>query len=240
MEPNENPLPVAGISPRTAALVAGLGLLAMAVLAAFANFYILPTLVVPGDAAGTAANIEASAGLFRVAITCFLIVAILDIVVAWALYLVLKPANGSVALLSAWFRVVYAAIFAVAVNNLFGVLHLLTGAGYLGAFGADQVQAQVMLDLSAFRSGWDIALVFFSLHLFLLGYLVFVSGYMPKWLGILVVVSALGYLIDAFGAFLLPSYGLSIASVTFVGELVLMVWLLWKGVRGIDIRPAPG
>ena len=94
--------------------------------------------------------------------------------------------------------------------------------------------AQVTLSLGAFRSGWDIALVFFGLHLLVLGYLVFTSGYSPKWLGIFVIVAGLGYLVDSFGKILLPSYNLTIASFTFVGEVLLMIWLLWKGIKGFD------
>ena len=234
MNPDRDTSRGGAMSLRSAALVAGLGLLVMAVLAAFSNFYVLQNLVVPGDAAKTAANIIASAGRFRIAICCFLIVAVLDVVVAWALYLLLKPANRDLSLLAAWFRVVYAAIFALALTNLLTVLQLLTGADYLKVLGANQLYAQVTLSLGAFRSGWDIALVFFGLHLLVLGYLVFTSGYSPKWLGIFVIVAGLGYLVDSFGKILLPSYNLTIASFTFVGEVLLMIWLLWKGIKGFD------
>jgi hypothetical protein len=234
MNPDRDTSRGGAMSLRSAALVAGLGLLVMAVLAAFSNFNVLQNIVVPGDAAKTAANIIASAGLFRIAICCFLIVAVLDVVVAWALYLLLKPANRDLSLLAAWFRVVYAAIFALALTNLLTVLQLLTGADYLKVLGANQLYAQVMLSLGAFRSGWDIGLVFFGLHLLVLGYLVFTSGYSPKWLGIFVIVAGLGYLVDSFGKILLPSYNLTIASFTFVGEVLLMFWLLWKGIKGFD------
>jgi hypothetical protein len=234
MNPDRDTSRGGAMSLRSAALVAGLGLLVMAVLAAFSNFYVLQNLVVPGDAAKTAANIIASAGRFRIAICCFLIVAVLDVVVAWALYLLLKPANRDLSLLAAWFRVVYAAILALALTNLLTVLQLLTGADYLKVLGANQLYAQVMLSLGAFRSGWDIGLVFFGLHLLVLGYLVFTSGYSPKWLGIFVIVAGLGYLVDSFGKILLPSYNLTIASFTFVGEVLLMIWLLWKGIKRFD------
>jgi hypothetical protein len=222
------------ISLRTAAVVAGLGLLMMAILAAFANFSVFQNLVVPGDAKTTADNIMASGGLFRIGICSFLVVAILDIVVAWALYVLLKPVNKSISLLAAWFRVVYAAIFAIALNNLFSALQLLNGTDYLKAIETNQLQVQAMLFLSEFRYGWDIGLVVFGLHLFVLGYLVFQSGYIPRWLGLLLAVAALGYLVDSFGKFLLPNYNVSIAQFTFVGEVLLIFWLLWKGIKGFD------
>ena len=129
MNPDRDTSRGGAMSLCSATLVAGLGLLVMAVLAAFSNFYVLQNIVVPGDAAKTAANIIASAGLFRIAICCFLIVAVLDVVVAWALYLLLKPANRDLSLLAAWFRVVYAGYCSpLALTNLLTVLQLLTGA----------------------------------------------------------------------------------------------------------------
>lgn len=224
----------ADISLRKAAIVAGIGLLIMAILAPFANFFVLQSLIVPGDAEATANNIIASERLFRISICSFLIVAILDVVVAWALYVLLKPVNKSLSLLSAWFRLVYAAIFGIALVNLFNVLQLLSGAKYLTVFEPDQLHAQVMLFINAFNNGWDIGLVIFGLHLFVLGYLVFKSGYFPRILGILVIVASLGYLIDSFGKFLLPNYNITIAMFTFIGEVLLIFWLLWRGIKGFD------
>ena len=193
--------------------------------AAFGN------LVVAGDAAKTARNIVDNELLFR-AITCgFLIVAILDVVVAWALYVFLRPVNRSIALLAAWLRVVYAAVFAAALSNLFVAVRLLTGADSLKAFGTGQLNAQVMMSVNAFNDGWDAALVIFGLHLLVLGYLVFKSGYIPRVLGILVMIASLGYLIDSFGGVISVGYNANVAQFTFVGEVLLMVWLLWKGVR---------
>lgn len=224
--------PSTNISLRTAAMVAGLGLLVMAILAGFANFSVFQSLVVSGDAKTTAENILASAGSFRVGIFFFLIVAILDVVVAWALYILLKPVNSNLSLLAAWFRIVYAAIFAIALTNLFNVLQLLTGADYLKVFEADQLYAQGMLSLSAFQSGWAIGLVIFGLHLLVVGYLAFKSGYIPPWLGVLLVIAGAGYIVDSIGKFLVPNYNLTIAAFTFVGEVLLIFWLLWKGLKG--------
>ena len=95
---------IADISLRKAAIVAGFGLLIMSILAPFANFYVFPSLIVPGDGATTANNIMANELLFRSGICSFIIVIILDVVVAWALYVLLKPVNKSLSLLTAWFR----------------------------------------------------------------------------------------------------------------------------------------
>ncbi len=222
---------IADISLRKAAIVAGFGLLIMSILAAFANFYILPSLIVPGDAATTANNIMANELLFRIGICSFTIVIVLDVVVAWALYVLLKPVNKSLSLLAAWFRLVYATIFGIALANLFNVLRLLSDADYVTVFDIDQLYAQVMLSLNAFSDGWQIGYVFFGLHLFVLGYLVFKSGYIPKILGVLLIIAGLGYLIDSYAIFLLPNYEATIGYVTFIGEVLFMLWLLFKGAK---------
>jgi hypothetical protein len=232
--------PTADISPRQAALVAGLGLLLMTFLAPIANFGVLQKLIVPGDAAITAQNIAAGQGLFRLAIGAFFAVAVLDVVIGWALYIRFQPINRSLSLLAALFRVVYATMLGVAVTNLVSALQLVGGADFLKAFGTDQLQAQMMVLLSAFQSGWDLALIVFGLHLFTLGLLVFQSGKGKglRGLGVLVVVAGLGYVVDGCGKLLLPDYSLTVGAYTFVGEALLMFWLLWKGIRGTDSKRA--
>jgi hypothetical protein len=222
------------VSPRTAALVAGLGLLMMAILAPFANFYVLQNLVVANDAKATADKIMASSGLFRLGIVCFLIVAVLDVIVAWALHVLLEPVNKSLSLLAAWFRVAYAAVFAIALIPLLGVVQLLSGAEYLKGLETNQLHAQVMLSLSAFHDGWDLGLVIFGCHLLGLGYVLFKSGFVPQWLSILVSIAGGGYLADSFGKFLIPNYNITVAAFTFVGEFLLIFWLLWKGIKGFE------
>jgi Domain of unknown function (DUF4386) len=227
----------ADVSQRTAATVAGLSLLLMAILAPIANFYALGNLVIANDAKATAENILASSELFRIGIGCFLIVAVLDVIVAWALHVLLAPVNKSLSLLAAWFRVVYAAVFAIALMPLLGVVQLLSGAEYLKGLETNPLQAQVMLSLSAFKSGWDLGLAIFGFHLLVLGYLIVKSSFIPKWLGALVSIAGIGYLVDSFGKILIPDYSITVAMFTFVGEFLLIFWLLWKGIKGFDQRP---
>src|SRR5207253_7625173 len=223
----------ADISLRHAALVAGLGLLLMTFLAPIANFGVLQKLIIPGDAAITAQNIAAAQGLFRLAIGAFCVVAVLDVVIGWALYLRFQAVNRSLSLLAALFRVVYATMLGVALTYLVSALQVVGGADFLKAFGTDQMQAQMMVLLGAFQSGWDLALIVFGLHLFVLGILVFRSGKTGlRVVGTLVTAAGVGHLIDGVGKVLVPNYGLTIAMYTFVGEPLLMLWLLWKAIRG--------
>lgn len=217
-------------SPSMAALIAGFGLLMMAILAPFANFFALENLVVSNDAKATVGNILAAEGLFRLGVSGFVVVVVLDVIVAWALHVLFEPLNRNLSLLAAWLRVAFAAAFAIALNPLLNVLQLLTSTESSG-LEPSQVQAQVMLALGAFRSGWDIALVFFGAHLIVLGYLTVHSSFIPRWLSALLGIAGLGYVADSFGKFLFADYHLTIALFTFVGEFLLIFWLLWRGFR---------
>ncbi len=157
----------ADISLRQAAIVAGLGLLLMFLPAVFMNFFVLGSLIVPGDAAETANNIMANELQFRIGICSFIIVIILDVLVAWAFYVFLKPVNKSLSLLAAWFRLLYTVVFGLALLYLVTVLRLLSDADYLTVFGTDQLHAQVMLSLNAFSDGWAIGYVCFLAFIYL-------------------------------------------------------------------------
>jgi hypothetical protein len=219
------------------ALVAGIGLLVMAVLAGLANFGAIERLVTDGDATKTAHDILASPGWFRFAIVAMVLVAILDVIVAWALFVFLKPVHEGASRLAAWMRVAYAAVFAVAVSQLVGTLNLLSDADYLKTFSAAQLRTQALLKIDAFHDIWNVSLVFFGLYLVLIGALAFRSGYVPKFVGVLVVIAGIGYLVDSFGSLLVANYSLKVGALTFVGEVVLMIWLLVKG-RSVATRAA--
>ena len=229
---------VADISPHQAARTAGFLYLMIIVSGIFAEFFVRQSLIVPGDAATTANNIMASEWLFRLGIASDLIMIICDVALALIFYLLLKPVNNSLSLLASFFRLAQASILAINLLNLFFVLQLLSGAGYLTVFGADQLHALILLFLDAHRIGYSIGLVLFGMSLFILGYLVFKSGYFPGILGIFLIVASLGYLIDSFASFLLPSYddyeaifALVVFLPAFIGELSFCLWLLIKGVK---------
>ena len=215
----------------TAALIAGIGLLIMAIAAPFAELYVYPQLIVPENAAETVQNILANQGLFTSAIFGYLIAFICDVVVAWALYVLLKPADEHLSLLTAWFRLAYTVIALVALLNLVTVLRLLNPSAYLTGFQPDQVYVQVMLSLDAFKSHWYFGLLFFGIHLGLLGYLVFRSKYIPRIVGVLLVITGIGYLLTTLRPYLFPNINMDFAEYTFYGELIFMLWLLIKGPR---------
>lgn len=218
-----------GMSLRQAALTAGFGYLLMPV--AFAELYAMPRLVVPGDIEQTAHNLAAHGGLFLAAILCYLVTFISDVVIAWALYVLLAPVNRSLSRLTAWFRLMYTAIALVGLLQLVTVYRVVDAPDYRAAFGPGPLHAQVQLLLDSFRFDWSFSLVLFGIHLMLLGVLICRSGYIPRTIGILLVVNGAGWVTDSLRPYLYPHAPLGFVLVTFFGELVFMAWLLARGWR---------
>jgi len=154
-------------------------------------------------------------------------------------YVLLRLVNRTVALLMGWLRLGYAAMFAAALTNLLDVAQLLGMSEGL-TLPPEQLDAQVMMSLTSFHSGFEgIALAIFGLHLFALGYLVFKSTNFPRFLGALVAVAGAGYLFDSFGTILGPNYALTVGAYTFLGEVLLIFWLLWRAVKGFPADEIP-
>jgi hypothetical protein len=208
---------------RRASTTAGLALLGVAVFAAFGYVGVVDRLAVEDDAAETAANITGSETMFRLALASLLAAAALDVVVAWGLFRVFEPVSSGLSMLTAWFRIVYAGIFIVAIGQLAGVLRLLPEA--------EELSAQVLSGVDAYEDIWSAGRVLFAVHLVLLGVLVWRAPYAPTILGILLVVAGLGYAVDGFGVVLFADYGIEVATFSFVGEAVLIFWLLLRGRR---------
>jgi hypothetical protein len=233
------------LSPRQYALITGWTLLCMALLAGFSYGYVFSNLFVNDNAtanatatnaAATAANIRASEGLFRGGILGFVGVLVLDIVAAWSLYYVLQPVSKSLSLLAAWLRLAYTAVFGVAFLNLIIVTQLTNNTIYLGTLGAEPLTAHTMLFVNSFQAMWSLSLIVFAIHLLFVGFLVMKSGFMPKWLGLLVIFAGLCYLVNDSANLLFAEYVVLkprveqfIAAPMALGELALAIWLLARG-----------
>lgn len=221
------------VSLRTAALVAGFGYIIIFVLGFFA--FALEDLIVSGDAATTANKIAASESQFRAGIASSLIVLVADLVVGWALYVYLKPVNRSISLLTAWFRLIYVAVALSAFVGLFSLSKILSGAT---AVELGQLDTLTALSLTLYQYGFNVGFVFFGLHILGLGYLILKSDYVPRVLGVLLIIAALGYQIDSFASLLSSSYAnndtlflVFVAVPAIVSELALTLWLLTRGVN---------
>src|SRR5829696_449415 len=183
-------------SPRAMARLAGFLYLLIAVCSGFSFGYVRTTLIVPGDATATAGNIMASEWLFRLGIAGDAVVFLSEIVLIAILYALLKPISKTLSLAAALARLAMVVMQGMNLLNYFFVLLLLSGAGYLTVFEPDQLHALVLLFLNAYEYVALIWGTFFGLHTLLLGYLVYKSGYFPRVLGLLLLLSSFGYLID--------------------------------------------
>jgi len=188
-------------------------------------------LIVPGDAATTANNIVASKSVFTLSIFMDLTVQVVFIFLVLYLFKLLKVVNKSQAMLMVVLFLVSVPIAMLNAVNHFAALLLSSGADYLAAYTAEQLHSLVPLFLELNEYGIYIAYIFWGLWLFPLGYLVFKSGFLPKILGIYLMISCFGYLIDFVTFFFFPDFGVSINMVTGWAELFLCLWLLIKGVN---------
>ena len=218
------------INPNRIARVAGMLYLIIFCLGIFAELFVRQSLIVPGDAATTVNNIMASESLFRISLVSDLIRHTFLILLPLVLYQLLKPVGKNIALLMVIFALAGVPIALLNMLNHFAALLLLSGADYLTAFEADQLHAQVMFFLDLYEYGAFIP-QFLGLWLLPLGYLVFKSGFLPRILGILLMIGCFGYVIDAVLFFLFASSAATLSLFAFIGELLFALWLLIKGVN---------
>jgi hypothetical protein len=215
-------------SKRKFALLAGISLIIMAIVAGFAYGYIFQSVYISGDAVKTLANLKNSLFLFRIFIFLFLVVLILDIIVSWAFYFFFVRDNKMLSLLSSWIRLVYSALLGISFLSLLNVLQLLK----LPA----QDSELILLCLDSFLDMWSLGLIVFGSHLLILGYLIFTSGYIPKFIGVLTLLASISYISSNTANLLLDNYTLYKPLVDTVlslpmaaGELGIAIWLIVKG-----------
>jgi hypothetical protein len=221
---------------KSIARVAGILYLIMIVFGMAAQI-IRGNLLVTDNITATISNIMASESLFKVAFVSDLVMATCYLLFAWALYVLLKPVNKNVALLFMLLTTASVAIMCLNMLNNFAVLILLNGTGYLTAFGAVQLDALVQLFLAMHHYGYCIAQISFGLWLLPLGYLAIKSGFLPRILGILLIIATFGNLLVFFSTFLLPGYE-SYGDALAILEIPFGLWLLIMGVK--NRIPVPG
>lgn len=223
-----------GISLGQAALMAGVGLLVVTITAPFAQFYVFPSLLAPGDAALTVQNLSESRGLLLAGIMAYLVNYTFDIIVAWALYVLLVPVNRSLSLLAFVVCLIYIAMALAGVLNYVEVFRLLGSPEARAALGSEQLNAQVYVLFNSYQYDWGFSLVVFGFVLLLRGYLVFFSRYVPSVFGVLLAIAGVGYVAYVLGLYIAPDVDLGFLVFTFLAEPLFMLWLLIKGWRIAD------
>jgi Domain of unknown function (DUF4386) len=221
--------------PQRYARTGGALYLAIIVLGAFAEGYVTDRLIVSGDAAATAHNILGSPGLWRLGVAGDFIVVLLAVPLLWIEYLLLRPVSKSLVLLAVLFNLVSLAVEAISKLPLLLVTSALGTADYLKAFEPQQLQVLASLALKAHGIAFNIALIFFGFTCLVNGYLIFRSGYLPRFVGVLLQIAGLSYLIACFAALFAPSFADMILPAILlpplIGESSFCLWLLVKGVN---------
>jgi len=223
-------------SNKKKARVAGLIYLGVVISGLIGLMYIPSKLIETGNALSTFQLIKKSAPLLRYwiisGLTCYTLFLFLPL----ALYRLLKPVQENIAKLMVILAILSVPVYYTNVQNLFGILSLITDANNYFGLSSEQIQTQVSLYLDQYNNGMRVIHIFSGLWLFPFGYLVYKSGFLPKLLGILLMLGCFGYLINFLGYLLFPGYSeLGVSSYmslpASLGEIGSCLWLLIVGAK---------
>lgn len=228
-------------TPRTAARCAAGGYLAVFVLAILANFLALAPVLQPNDPAATAAALRDSETAFRLGAVGFLGIFVIDVFIAWALWVLFRPVHRDLSLLAAWLRLTYTLVLGAALGFLYSALWLTATPGALG----DGHDDAVLLALQTFDFTWVAGLAAFGAHLLVLGVLL-LKARGPRWIAWFLLAAGVAYVVDTVAHLVLADYealaDLFLAMVavpSIVGEMSFAVWLLLVAT-GRRAAPAAG
>ncbi len=174
---------------------------------------------------------------FRLALVVALVSAFLFLMAAWGLYVLLRPVNEHLALLFLLLNAVGVAIQCASYFPLISALLQGNAASHMQGYSAEQLEGLAYLSIGLYKTGFVTAQLFFGTWLFPLGYLVYKSGFLPRFLGVILMLDGIGVLIWFLQVLLLPGYpaiSYPAFALGFVAEVGLGLWLLVKGVKVID------
>jgi hypothetical protein len=236
-------------SPQAYARIGGALYLIIIVLGAFAEGFVSNKLVAPGDIAATAHNIMGAPMLWKLSVAGDLIVVLCAVPLLWIEYLLLRPVSKQLIVLGVMFNLVSLAVESISKLFLLAISPTLGNAQYLKAFGPEQLQVLANLAFESHDIAFNIALIFFGLTCLVNGHLIFKSGYLPKFIGVLMQIAGLSYLIACFAALFAPTLSDQLTPAILIppliGESSFCLWLLIKGVNlakwrervSVDFRP---
>jgi hypothetical protein len=205
---------IADISLRQAARIVGIAFIVSFILVVIVGNFILPNFVNPGNTETLANDIKENEQLFSIAIFMYLIILALDAAIALGFFILLKPTNRILASLSANLRLLYVIIMVISVIAL----------------------AFQFIDVSSYGTWKLIGYLFFTCHILVTGFTVFMSGYIPRIFGVLLIIAFFSYILAFYVSFLVPEVLLFIFMLfMIIGELSLSLWLLLKGAKLPDV-----
>lgn len=222
-------------SPQFYVRLAGLFYLVIIILGLFGESYVRGTLVVAGDAAATAQNIQASASLWRLGIFSDLMMQVLDIPIIVLMYLLFQRVSPGLNLTATLFNLIQTAVLVANKLVLLLPLILLGGATYFSAFSTEQLAAWSYLAVRIYNYGFAAGLIFFGIACVIRSYLIIKSELFPKLIGWLLLLAGLCYLVNSAALLVLPNFAPLLFPWVFlpvlVGELTLSLWMMLKGMN---------
>jgi hypothetical protein len=222
-------------SPKLYARIGGVLYLYIILAGIFAELFVRGKLVVSGDATATARNILAFETRWRVAFSAEVLWLACAVALTMIFYVLMRVVNRNIALMGAFFALMSIAVEATSTLLHFAPVLVLGGEGYLKVFDVQQLNSLALLSAKLFEYGFGISLVFFGFEELFRGYLISRSGFFPRLLGILVIISGLSYLTNSFTLFLSPTLSARIFPVFVVTagvpEMLLTLWLIVVGLN---------
>jgi len=217
------------------ARIAGFLYLLIIIFGLIAQIFVRDNLVDYNNATITAKNILASESWYRFGFVSELLMLVCDIGVTTILFILLKETNKYLTLLSTLFRLASIVILSVTALSHYAALSFLNGQNFLDVFHVDQLNAFALLTIKLHGTGYNISLVFFGFHLIVLGYLIYLADIFPKYIGILLLIGGICYIINSFTWFLFPSLVKMIYPAILIpcalGEWIFCFWLIIKGTK---------
>jgi hypothetical protein len=220
------------MSPQTYARTGGVLYLFIIVAALFGEAFVRGTLIVEGDAAATASNILGSETLFRVGLAGEMLTCVCDVTLAVILYVLLEPVSRPLAMLGAFFRLTFIAVYSVAKLFEIAALVLLRRTD----LEPQALHGLAYASLRVHSLGYGASLLFFGFCCVVFGYLIYRSTYLPKTIGLLLVIGGACYVVFSLAQMLAPTFAAKVLFPwlllpAFPAELGLCLWLLVKGVH---------
>ncbi|MDA3613809.1 DUF4386 domain-containing protein [Polluticaenibacter yanchengensis] len=220
--------------------IAGLLYLGVVLTGIFSLMYVPSKLINYDNAALTFQNIRSSEILFRFGIAGGLLCYIFFLFLPVVLYRLLKPVNENMAKIMVLLAVISVPMYFINAQNQLTALSIVNNPDAFTASTAEQIQSQVLFYISQYNDGMRLIHIFSGLWLLPFGYLVFRSGFLPKWLGIILMIGCVGYLFNFFARLLMPGYselGISsyISLPASIGEIGICLWLLIIGAKNKTI-----
>ncbi|WP_343116659.1 DUF4386 domain-containing protein [Ostreiculturibacter nitratireducens] len=217
------------------ARVAGALYLVIIVAGVWSEGFARASLVVPGDASATAANIRAATGLFQASFAADILMTVSDAALAILLFLVFRPVSETLAFLAAAFRLIQTAILGANLMNQHEALLILDAP--TSAFAPGQQDALALLSLQAQSHGYDLGLVFFGINCLVTGVLIYRSGFLPRAIGLAIAASGPVYLTGSVLTFLAPAASGAFAPAYALPLLAESAFCLWLLLRARNLGP---